>query len=47
MKIWKCAALFLCSAFSFTIYAASFNCDKARTEVDMQSVNIGLSMMPM
>ncbi len=34
MKICKCAALFLCSAFSFTIYAASFNCDKARTEVE-------------
>ena len=34
MKIWKCAALFLCSAFNVATYAASFNCDKARTQTE-------------
>ena len=34
MKIWKCAALFLCSGFSVETYAASFNCDKARTQTE-------------
>ena len=34
MKIWKCAALFLCSAFNVATYAASFNSDKARTQTE-------------
>ena len=34
MKILKYAVLFLCSNFSVAIYAASFNCDKARTQTE-------------